>query len=141
MKILITILCVFLVLILGGTTILLFFVGAQSTDEDVGLPLLWVSLVFGFATYKVYKDHDKPSDIYKNPNNNYTEEISALAWLWVLIFGCFYFLFKGVIRHFFLSLFLSLMTVGLAWLIYPFFAKDIIRNHYKRQGWVEVENH
>lgn len=33
---------------------------------------------------------------------------------------------------------LALVTAGIAWLIYPSFARGIMRTHYLRKGWEEV---
>ncbi|GAB0058377.1 hypothetical protein SIID45300_02726 [Candidatus Magnetaquicoccaceae bacterium FCR-1] len=75
---------------------------------------------------------------FMNKENEYTEEVSSLVWLWVLLFGMFYFAVKGVWRHVLISLILSMITLGISWLVYPFFAKGIMRKHYLRMGWVEV---
>ena len=71
---------------------------------------------------------------------NFSEEVSPYAWLWVLLFGCFYFVVKGVWRHALISSFCALFTNGLSWLIYPFFASSIMRKHYLREGWVEIKD-
>ena len=118
----------------------LLFLMFWGVFRDTGAIVIGLSL-FGLIIYKFFKDSATPGDVYRNPSNNYTEEISALAWFWVLIFGIFYFLFKGVTRHFFLSLFFNVMTLGFAWFIYPFFVKSIIRNHYLRQGWIEEQTY
>lgn len=75
---------------------------------------------------------------FKNPNNDYVEEVSGLSWLWVLLFGTLYFAVKGIWKHVFISLILAILTLGLAWLIYPFFAKGILEKHYLVKGWKEV---
>ena len=75
---------------------------------------------------------------FKNPTNDYVESISGFAWFWTLIFGFFYFAFKGVWRHAIIGFILGLCTAGVSWLIYPFFAKKIVANHYRRMGWIEV---
>ena len=70
-----------------------------------------------------------------NPANGYKQPISNLSWLWCLLFGGLYFAFKSVWKHFVISLVLSIVTFGLAWLIYPFFAKKMIINSYLERGW------
>ena len=75
---------------------------------------------------------------FKNPSNGYIEEISSCAWLWVLLFGCFYFVVKGVWRHALVGFFCALLTYGISWFVYPFFASSIIRKHYLRKGWIEL---
>ena len=74
--------------------------------------------------------------IFKNPSNDYIEE-SSLAWLWTLLFGCFYFAVKGVWSHVLISFCLGLFTCGLSWIVYPFFASGIIRKSYLKKGWIE----
>jgi hypothetical protein len=74
---------------------------------------------------------------FKNLQNNY-EESSYLCWLWCLLFGGLYFAVKGVWTHFFIAFLLAILTGGISWIIYPFFAGSIIRKHYMRKGWVEV---
>lgn len=76
---------------------------------------------------------------FKNPANGYIKEVSSLAWLWTLLFGIIYFAVKGVWTHVFVGLFLAIITAGISWLIYPFFAKSILRNHYLEKGWIEIE--
>jgi hypothetical protein len=74
---------------------------------------------------------------FQNPANGYVEETKD-AWLWCLLFGCIYFAVKGIWTHAIAAAVLAILTVGLSWLIYPFFANDIVRTHYLRKGWVEV---
>ena len=76
---------------------------------------------------------------FKNIQNGYIEEAS-LTFLWVLLFGVFYFLYKKIWNHFFISLGLAFITSGVSWLIYPFIGKRIVRQYYLRNGWVEVSN-
>ena len=59
---------------------------------------------------------------YKNPANDYTEEISGpLSWLWCLLFGPLYWVVKGVWRHAIAQFILNCATFFLAQLIYPIF--------------------
>ena len=74
---------------------------------------------------------------FKNTQNGYIEETS-LTFLWVLLFGVFYFLYKKIWNHFFISLGLGIITAGISWFIYPFYGKGIVRQHYLRNGWIEV---
>jgi len=75
---------------------------------------------------------------FKNPSNGYVEEVSSVAWLWVLLFGTIYFAVKSVWNHAFLSFVLALFTFGISWLVYPFFATDILRKHYLKKGLIEI---
>lgn len=77
--------------------------------------------------------------LFENPANGYVEEVSD-AWLWVLLFGSFYFVVKGVWTQALLSFILAIFTLGSSWLIYPFFAAGIMRNHYLRRGWVQTSD-
>lgn len=77
---------------------------------------------------------------FKNINNNYVEECSV-PWMWSLFFGSLYFAFKGVWSHTLISIILAFVTFGLSWLIYPFFAKGIIRKKYLRDGWIELNDY
>ena len=74
---------------------------------------------------------------FKNPLNGYVEEVSSV-WLWVLLFGTIYFAVKGVWTHALVSFVFALLTAGISWLIYPFFASGIMRKYYLKKGWVEV---
>lgn len=74
---------------------------------------------------------------FRNPANDYVEELSA-PWLWCLLFGGFYFIVKGVWAHALISFLLSIVTVGLIWFVYPFFANGIMKKHFLIKGWVEV---
>lgn len=76
---------------------------------------------------------------FKNPQNGYIEELPALAWLWTLLFGAIYFAVRGVWTHAIVGLILAIFTYGISWLIYPFFAKNIIATHYLKTGWVIEE--
>jgi hypothetical protein len=70
-----------------------------------------------------------------NPANGYKMPISSLSWLWCILFGPFFFLYKGVWKHFFISFILSLLTFWIVSLIYAFFAKSIIINNFGERGW------
>ncbi len=76
---------------------------------------------------------------FKNPANGHAETIPGLAWLWTLLFGFIYLAIRGVWTHVVAYVFLAVMTAGISWFIYPFFANGILRNHYLKKGWVEVE--
>jgi hypothetical protein len=81
---------------------------------------------------------------FKNPQNDYVEE-SWCPWLYALLFCPLYFLFKGIYRHFFLSLIVILVTSWtivvpvLTWIVYAFAAPSIVAESYLRKGWVEVK--
>ena len=72
---------------------------------------------------------------FQNPENGFIEEV-ANAPLWVLLFGGIYFAVKGVWTHAVAGILAAFCTCGLSWLIYPFFADQIMRTHYLRKGWL-----
>jgi hypothetical protein len=69
--------------------------------------------------------------------NSYVENASC-PWLWVLVFGFFYFAVKGIWSHAVISLVLAICTAGISWLIYPFFASGILEKYYLRKGWTRI---
>jgi hypothetical protein len=71
---------------------------------------------------------------FVNPVSGRVERLESV-WLWVLLFGWLYFAAKGVWFHAVAGLLLALCTGGLSWLVYPFFARRIMRAHYRRRGW------
>lgn len=81
---------------------------------------------------------------FKNPQNDYVED-SAWPFVCALLFGPLYFLFKGIYRHFFLSLIVILVTSWtivvpvLTWIVYAFASPSIVAEFYLRKGWVEVK--
>ena len=75
---------------------------------------------------------------FQNPANGYIETVPDRVWLWVLLFGGIYFLAKGVWTHAAASLATACVTFGISWLVYPFFAKQIMVAHYLHNGWIRV---
>lgn len=75
---------------------------------------------------------------FENPSNGYRESIEG-AWLWTLLFGCFYFAYRKVWSHALISAVLAVMTLGISWLVYPFFARNILTKYYLREGWHPVD--
>lgn len=74
---------------------------------------------------------------FVNSANGHVERIDSV-WIWVLLLGCIYFAAKGVWTHAVAGLLAAIVTGGLSWLAYPFFAKRIMRTHYLRKGWQPV---
>jgi len=73
---------------------------------------------------------------FRNPQNGYVETIST-AGLWCLLFGSVYFISKGVWTHAAMWFVLTVSSAGLAWIIYPFFARQAVATAYLRKGWTE----
>jgi len=71
---------------------------------------------------------------YRNPINDHVEEVEN-AGLWCLLFGSFYFAYKEVWTHAVIS-FVALLTFGISWFIYPFFAREVVERSYLQRGWI-----
>jgi hypothetical protein len=74
---------------------------------------------------------------FRNSANAYVEEVSH-AGLWCLLFGCFYLAYKGAWMPAVLAFVLAFLTVGISWLIFPFFARNLVRKAYLQRGWIEI---
>ena len=55
--------------------------------------------------------------VFKNPINGYMEASNTM-WLWCLLFGVFYFAYKGIWIHVFIGFLAGLITGGLSWFVY-----------------------
>jgi len=75
---------------------------------------------------------------FENPANSYIEEVDG-AWFYSLLFGCFYFGYKGAWMAAILTIVAAFLTFGLSWLLVPIFADDILRKNYLQRGWKEIE--
>ena len=76
---------------------------------------------------------------YENPHNGKRVTVGSLGpFLGALLFGGFYFLVKGSVKHFFISWLVAICTVGVSWLFYPFFAPGIIRRMYEDKGYIPI---
>jgi hypothetical protein len=74
---------------------------------------------------------------FQNPSNGYIEEVSQ-PFLWTLLFGPLYFAVRGVWTHAAAAFFLAIVTAFISWLIYPFFARQILETNYLRKGWIPL---
>ena len=73
---------------------------------------------------------------FRNPHNGYTQSVGRLSsFFGCLVFGVFYFAYKGVWKHVFISLLAALCTFGVSWFVYPFFAYDCVTHSYLERGW------
>jgi len=76
---------------------------------------------------------------FKNPANGYTQSVTKASAFWgCLLFGIFYFAYKGVWRHAAIGLLAALLTAGISWIVYPFFAYNCVRTSYLERGWREL---
>lgn len=77
--------------------------------------------------------------IFKQPINNYEEEYNtAVAPIWCFLFGPLYWLARNNVFHTVLSFFLAIGTVGISWVIYPFFVNRINIKAYAKKGWINT---
>jgi hypothetical protein len=80
-------------------------------------------------------------EYFENPLNGYREiGGTGYSWLACLLFGPIYFAVKGAWRHAIVSGILGVCTLGLSWLVYPFFARDIVNRSYLQRGWVPASD-
>jgi peptidoglycan/LPS O-acetylase OafA/YrhL len=74
---------------------------------------------------------------FRHPHNGHVVTVRH-PFLWCFLFGCFYLAKHEAWSAAIIAFFAAMFTLGLAWMIYPFFAKGIIRNAYLRKGWTET---
>ena len=82
---------------------------------------------------------------FKDLESGSIEETNDCFW-WSLLAGPFYFIYKRLWAHVFLSFvtvlagiaFLGLIGLISALLGYAYFAEKIVRNNYLKKGWEEV---
>ena len=87
---------------------------------------------------------------FMNPANRYIEKATGpLTWLWALLFGPFYFVYKGAWQHalLYFALFCGAAAFGVnaapfLWLIlaigYAIAAYPLAAKTYRRSGWIET---
>jgi tRNA(Met) C34 N-acetyltransferase TmcA len=76
---------------------------------------------------------------YENGETYIIEKNTKYAWLYTLLFGVFYFLYHKVYSHALISFFIGLITSGLSWLVYPFFANSIMEKFWLENGYEPVK--
>ena len=74
---------------------------------------------------------------FKNPTNGHTESVGP-AWLWALLFGAFYFAYKGMWTHAIIGLILAIPTFGVSWVLYAVAAPSLLRKRYLHNGWLPI---
>lgn len=86
-----------------------------------------------------------------NTANGHREDVSSLTWLWALLFGLFFFMYKGIWRHVLIQLVLivglyaafgapATMFVFVMWVTYAFCAHGIVEASYLRQGYASASD-
>lgn len=73
----------------------------------------------------------------RHKRHPYTK-LSKFHWFWCLLLGPIYFAINKVWRHAAISALLAIATLGISWLIYPFFARQLVRGYFLRRGWEDV---
>lgn len=76
--------------------------------------------------------------MFRNLATGQVVTISDHANAIVLLIGPIFFLYNKIWFHAFVSAILVLITGGLAWIVYPFIVKRLIRGYYDKRGWIEV---
>ena len=71
---------------------------------------------------------------FSHPLNQHTVTVRAPR-LWTLLFGPLYLAYQGAWAQALISTVAVVLTGGLAWLVYPFFAPGIVRTAYLHGGW------
>lgn len=74
---------------------------------------------------------------FRHPLSGRTESVGP-AWLWALLFGAFYFAYKGIWTHAIIGFVLAFLTLGVSWIAYAILAPGIVRKSYLQRGWVSV---
>ncbi|MEO8118023.1 MAG: hypothetical protein ABI606_01715 [Rhodoferax sp.] len=85
---------------------------------------------------------------FENPINAHREEINGLTSAGALLFGLFFFAYKGIWRHFIIQLLLVViffasfgapgtMFAMVMWIAYAVMAQGIVAANYLRNGWRE----
>ena len=86
--------------------------------------------------------------VFENPQNGYCEAVPTLAWLWMLLFGFFYMILRGLWAHAIIIAALTLLAIQipilgvpavvLAWIVSATTADEALCTNYLRRGWLEV---
>ena len=74
-----------------------------------------------------------------HPDHN---RVEPLGWPFggALVFGPFYFFYKRMWTVGAVQIVAVPLTLGLAWVVMPFFAEGLLRAHLRRSGWVEFKS-
>lgn len=76
---------------------------------------------------------------FENPANGHIVN-SPCPWLWALLFNWMYFAYKGAWAWALFYFIATLCTLGVAALVFPFYAAKIVRGSYLQRGWYEVRD-
>lgn len=103
----------------------------------------------------IIKEYNTNSALmFKHPLHGEIATVVGLVWLWVLLLNGIYFGVKNVWKHLIITSVIAVVVIGIvlltsnlyyfgllsiSWLIYPFFAKSIIKQYYQQKGWIQIE--
>lgn len=77
---------------------------------------------------------------FRNPTTDQVTMVTRCAsFWWTMVFGCFYFAYKGAWLWAGIGIVAALATAGWSWFVFPFFAYRIIVDSYRRNGWIELQ--
>ena len=74
---------------------------------------------------------------FSHPLNEHTVTVRAPRF-WTLAFGPLYLAYQGAWAQALISTIVFIVTAGVSWLVYPFFAPGIVRAAYLQTGWREA---
>ena len=77
---------------------------------------------------------------FKNPKNGETVDFYDPLWLLVLFLNFFYFFYKKSWINFAISFVILIFSGGASWLLYPLFAKPLIKWEYRQRGWLSLDD-
>lgn len=97
-----------------------------------------------------YFDPHTVKAIFENPATGWRESVPNRAWLWMLLFCVIYMGVRGLWRPFAITVTVLFGTLLLAWplifivapacwIISSVKAEKIMRTHYARRGWYEID--
>ena len=76
---------------------------------------------------------------FRHPTNGYIERgATRWAWLWTLLFGPLYFVYKGLWGHAIVCFLLAIPTLWLSTVAYALIASRLVNGHYRQRGWHDV---
>lgn len=77
---------------------------------------------------------------FKNPKNNRVELVPSKmgAFFLMFLFGFFYLAYRGLWRHVGGAILAAIFTGGVSWFIFAIYAHQIITEHYKKTGWIQL---
>lgn len=79
----------------------------------------------------------RSTDLFARADGNF-RRLSMHSWLWCLLFGVFYFAYHRAWNWTVITLAAAILTFGVAWLVFPFFARSMLRRQIMKDGYLPV---